>query len=761
MTVMGKLTFQATAKFLVKQYICNNWIRHCYVLAKGVSIKIVLPVFPTLHKLIFEKLKLYLRKQYLYRDRSSFNPISERLYQIAASSARNFHPKVSVIIQNTGDVESLRERLNSIYRQTFANFEVIFFDDGLTDDSRDILKEYRERYPLVTTCTVRAKDSDTLVPWAHALTMAQGDLIWIADSDGYCSPNLLSELINHFTNEAVMLAFCPNVLADVKFSESAYNGKECAPHLNFDLGRDRLVMSANYLVNKVWTTNNNVPKIGSTVFRHPGNLELLNNKNWKQMKICRDWMFFLHLIRGGLVGYSPHATNYFRLRQYSAFSNECRTDSFYQEHEQIAKAIITMYQVETRVILQQVNILESLWRSFRTDYSGDSFKKCYDLEQVQKKASERKPNVVIASFALIAGGGETFPIKLANILKTAGYGITFLNCHKVQSKAGVRQMLRPDIPLLELDTLSKLGAVVDDMGIELVHSHHSWVDVCVSYFLEDHPRVQLVVTTHGIYEMTPTAVLAQIFPLLRKRVNKFVYLTDKNLPVFTSHQFDVDRFVKIGNAIDIIAITPMPREVLGVPEDAFVICMVSRAIPEKGWQEAIETVKLARKISRKDIHLLLIGTGPEYDRLTPIIEDKFIHLLGFKANVRDYFAASDIGFLPSRYPAESFPLVVIECLHSNRPILASNLGEIKNMISTSEGKAGSVFDLDNWNIPIAHVAQLIVNYVENSDLYRDHLCKVSEAASKFDPLILLEKYEGVYLELIKKSCSPAVDSPAT
>jgi glycosyltransferase involved in cell wall biosynthesis len=183
---------------------------------------------------------------------------------------------------------------------------------------------------------------------------------------------------------------------------------------------------------------------------------------------------------------------------------------------------------------------------------------------------------------------------------------------------------------------------------------------------------------------------------------------------------------------------------------------VSRAIPEKGWQEAIETVKLARGISQKDIHLLLIGAGPEYERLKPIIEDEFVHLLGFRANVRDYFAASDLGFLPSRYPAESFPLVLIECLHSRRPILASNLGEIEKMIATSKGRAGTVFDLNNWNIPIAHVARLIAEYVENPDLYRDHLYKVPEAVAKFDPVSLLQKYEGVYLELLKKEQSLAV-----
>ncbi len=73
-----------------------------------------------------------------------------------------------------------------------------------------------------------------------------------------------------------------------------------------------------------------------------------------------------------------------------------------------------------------------------------------------------------------------------------------------------------------------------------------------------------------------------------------------------------------------------------------------------------------------------------------------------------------------------------------------------------------VFNLNNWAIPISHVASLIVEYVENHNLYLDHLQNVSEAAAKFDPVILFEKYESVYLELIKNdsttlseiNCSP-------
>ncbi|PTR09612.1 glycosyltransferase involved in cell wall biosynthesis [Nitrosospira sp. Nsp5] len=739
------------ASYLVKQYLSSPRIRGWYASAKNISSKAIYPISPKLHELLFVKLKLYLRRHYLNRDRSSSIFASERLYRTMKSVPVDFRPKVSVIVPSYNHARFLRQRLDSIYQQTYSNFEVILLDDASTDESQIILEEYRRRYPQITQCSFNEKNSgEVFNQWQHGFEIASGDLIWIAESDDYCSENLVADLVKYFVDDAVMLAYCQTTFVERESTEPIWSLEEYLVELDPDLWRASFVMSAHHLVNKVWAIKNIIPNVSSAIFRHPRKLELLKNKKWKRMRICGDWVFYLHLIRGGLVAYTPNATNYYRLHQNNTSRNTYSKDIYYQEHEQVAKQVLTLYRVENGVFERQRHILELHWRSFRTDYSEDSLKKCYDYERIRHYSAQRKPNLLMASFALIAGGGETFPIKLANILKAAGYGITFLNCHEAATEIGVRRMLREDIPLLELDTLEKLSAVVDDMGIELVHSHHGWVDVSVCNFLEQNSNSQLIVTLHGMYETIPPIELPHILPLLKKRVDKFVYTADKNLTVFDTNHFDINRFVRIDNALDIIPITPVPRFQLGISENAFLICLVSRAIPEKGWQEAIEAVKLAREIHQKDIHLLLIGEGPEYDRLKPIIKDEFIHFLGFRANIRDYFATSDLGFLPSRFLGESFPLVLIDCLHSNRPMLASNVGEIKRMMSTSSGPAGTVFDLENWNIPITNVAEIIATYAEEKNLYLDHLHRVPVAAAKFDPAILLKNYEAVYLELCRK-----------
>ena len=60
-------------------------------------------------------------------------------------------PKISVIVPNYNHAPFLRQRLNSIYRQTYTNIEVILMDDFSTDESRAILNEFAGRYPDITT----------------------------------------------------------------------------------------------------------------------------------------------------------------------------------------------------------------------------------------------------------------------------------------------------------------------------------------------------------------------------------------------------------------------------------------------------------------------------------------------------------------------------------------------------------------------------------------------------------------------------------
>jgi glycosyltransferase involved in cell wall biosynthesis len=58
---------------------------------------------------------------------------------------RNIEPSVSVIMNCFNGEEFLVDAIDSIYKQTFSDWEIIFFDNASTDRSSDIAKKYDNR----------------------------------------------------------------------------------------------------------------------------------------------------------------------------------------------------------------------------------------------------------------------------------------------------------------------------------------------------------------------------------------------------------------------------------------------------------------------------------------------------------------------------------------------------------------------------------------------------------------------------------------
>jgi glycosyltransferase involved in cell wall biosynthesis len=400
--------------------------------------------------------------------------------------------------------------------------------------------------------------------------------------------------------------------------------------------------------------------------------------------------------------------------------------------------------VDAAALERQHKQLHRHWLTERRGASPDTFRALYDLGRIWPKENDRKSNIVMAAYALGAGGGEVFPIVLANLLKARGYAVTLLNCNQQPTDSGIRAMLDRTIPLLQIEMFESLDVVLADLGAEIVHSHHAWVDMSLSMQLVHRPEIRHVITMHGMYEMMTEAHLKKFLPILERTIDCFVYSAEKNLLPFPESMRLRNDFVRINNALPASKIIPIPRHQLGLKPDDFVLCFVSRAIPEKGWEEAINAVIIANMNSNRCIHLLLIGDGPEFDRLRQKHAIEYIHFLGFRSNIRDYFSTSDLGFLPSRFRGESFPLVMIDCLRAGKPVLASNIGEIAQMLSTRDGLAGELFDLDDWRIPEQRVADLIIRLAHDEDYYQSLLARAPDAATKFDPVSMVDDYEEVY-----------------
>lgn len=126
---------------------------------------------------------------------------------------------VSVIIPNFNHARYLDERIQTVLNQTYQNFELIILDDCSTDNSKEIIEKYRQN-PHVSHISYNEQNSGKIfTQWQKGIEIAKGELIWIAESDDKCHPELLGKLVHEFqNNKNLVVAFCKTVF----FSDKGY-----------------------------------------------------------------------------------------------------------------------------------------------------------------------------------------------------------------------------------------------------------------------------------------------------------------------------------------------------------------------------------------------------------------------------------------------------------------------------------------------------------------------------------------------------------
>ncbi len=105
----------------------------------------------------------------------------------------NSYPLISVIIPVYNVEEYLAECLNSVINQTYKNLEIIAIDDGSTDGSYKILKNYEQKEENIKV--ISQKNSGQSVARNLGLKLAKGKYIYFLDSDDYLSLNTFERLI--------------------------------------------------------------------------------------------------------------------------------------------------------------------------------------------------------------------------------------------------------------------------------------------------------------------------------------------------------------------------------------------------------------------------------------------------------------------------------------------------------------------------------------------------------------------------------------
>ncbi|MFJ5285031.1 glycoside hydrolase family 99-like domain-containing protein [Pseudomonas sp. NPDC088429] len=688
---------------------------------------------------------------------AGYGRVNETSCALLDIESNRFMPKVSVLVPNYNHERFLRRRLDSIYAQTYQNIEVILMDDCSTDQSRRVLSEYADKYPDVTIKLFNETNSGGVFrQWAKGIKAATGDLVWIAESDDYCDEHFLQALVRTFEDEAVMLAYarCEFVTSDEVVMEDEFH-IYVSDLEGSDKWRESYVETAHNEVRTALGIKNTIPNASGVIFKRPVNMPLLDDETWLSMRVAGDWVFYLHLIRGGKIAYSIDGTNFFRRYVGSTAQTTYQREVFYYELGLASRTIQALYDVPLSVMELCEESSKRLY-DHNVGNSQEEFLQWYRRDEILKARANRKPNIMVSTIGFYPGGAEILPIRLANEFKRQGHSVFLLSAGLTAREDGVRRMLRSDVPLVETSDLEEVKSVIRHFGVEAMNTHQWHIQKSPSELPDVFAGVKShVASLHGMIEHGAAfAVTEEQLRAADSGVTTWVYTAEKNIVPFAKfslYENGSQRFVKVPNGLQPPNIVAIERTQLGIPQDAFVLCCVSRAIPDKGWEETIRAVELARELTGRDIRLLLVGNGPVYDEYLRDGAPDFVYLAGFSDNSVGHYAAADMGVMLTKFKSESFPLTIVDCLFAGRPYLASDVGDIRNMLTIDEHIAGEVIALDDWEIPIKKAARVIASFATDKAQYLHALGLVKEVSNRYRIDAVAEQYVSLFERDIRAS----------
>ncbi len=219
------------------------------------------------------------------------------------------HPRVSVVVPNYNHESFLASRLQSVFDQTWQDFEVIYLDDASTDGSNAVAEEFTAdpRFRMVIN---EENSGSPFVQWNRGVSLARGDLVWIAESDDLAEPDLLHRLVAALdANPHGGLAYCKSQPIDSqgKFlaSNLVWPDPAEASHWQGDYVNDGRDEIRRFMVLRCTIPNASAVVFRKQVYDDAGGAPL-------DYSYAGDWLTWLKILLRSDICYVDSPLNYHR-----------------------------------------------------------------------------------------------------------------------------------------------------------------------------------------------------------------------------------------------------------------------------------------------------------------------------------------------------------------------------------------------------------------------------------------------------------------
>lgn len=230
--------------------------------------------------------------------------------------------RVSVIMNCLNCARYLREALDSVYDQTYADWEIILWDNHSHDDSAAIARSHDQRLRYFT--------ADETAPLGAArnlaLEQARGQFIAFLDCDDLWLPRKLETQLPYFNDSAI--------------------GLVCSDSLHFSEGRQGFSVYHDkgrcYPQGDVFSQvlADNLFSIDTVILRREA-VAGLDHLFDPRFNLLEDWDFFLRISRDWSVACAPEVLSKYRVHQGSISFSHFK--KFATERQILRQKMVALY----------------------------------------------------------------------------------------------------------------------------------------------------------------------------------------------------------------------------------------------------------------------------------------------------------------------------------------------------------------------------------------------------------------------------------
>lgn len=253
-------------------------------------------------------------------------------------------------------------------------------------------------------------------------------------------------------------------------------------------------------------------------------------------------------------------------------------------------------------------------------------------------------------------------------------------------------------------------------------------------------RVKVLHTVHSM----PEFELGRV----KRKIMAVMYRTGKAIPVGISHTIKqlISKMYKIRKQVELVYNpVDISRFTCDRDKNEFKSLFITagRLEAEKNQELLIRAFKkVVEKV--EGAKLIILGEGSFRKKLEGIIDkenlSENINLMGNVNNIETYFSIADIFVLSSNY--EGLPLVLLEAMAAGLPIISTNVGGVKDIITDN----GILVEANNEEM----LAKAMIDICQNEEIRISLSRNAIKNVKQYDINIIARQYEQLYLKYSNK-----------